>query len=335
MYNDNKCVPAATSIDTPCTQSALQFSHTCQPYIMAPLLNVCVCGGAYACLCVRVCVCDRYWAKGTGYGHGSKTGEVWDNNASAAAQRARDEEIKRVMAALTRAIHHELGELPTVASLVQNLAAQQQQAAAAAAGPSTSAAAAPADAAAPAAAAPATGRGARGGGTRATRSSARAAAAAASAAPAPAAPVPAAAAIPPAAAVPAAAAAAAGPSNAPAAAAASPPGPTLESALAQGAIEPWADSVLSEAEKQEHKEFGSDPEACCAAVQASCLLPVLVRELRAASFSDMCGRESYYASVIKLALQICRPQVCAIPLCYPIRALSPSQYAESYAVPSF
>lgn len=52
----------------------------------------------------------EFWARGTGYGHGDRgKSEVWDARAAEAAQRAHDDELRRVMAALARAIAREMG----------------------------------------------------------------------------------------------------------------------------------------------------------------------------------------------------------------------------------
>ncbi|KXZ41741.1 hypothetical protein GPECTOR_299g811 [Gonium pectorale] len=56
------------------------------------------------------------WARGTGYGSGSRTGESWNVEASQAAQAARDEEIRGLLAVMASALAWELGaEGPAVA----------------------------------------------------------------------------------------------------------------------------------------------------------------------------------------------------------------------------
>jgi hypothetical protein len=54
--------------------------------------------------------------------------------------------------------------------------------------------------------------------------------------------------------------------------------------------------------------FPPSPEACVAAVGSACLMPWLLQELRVTSFNDMCARQPYYASLMRLVLQLCRPQ---------------------------
>jgi len=184
-----------------------------------------------------------YWARGTGYGHGDKgKTEVWDARASEAAQRARDEQLQAVMAALGRAIAREMGPRPAAA-----------------------------EAAAEAAAAAATAGGAAAAEAAATTT-----------------------------------AAAGAPSTS-----AAPAGPSLTALL--GAEAEPQDEVTAEApgEAEEAARWARDPALCARFLAGSCLLPVLIRELRLTSFTDMCARAPYFTTVMKLARELCRPECAA------------------------
>lgn len=43
-----------------------------------------------------VCVFDRAWVKGVGYGHGLSSAEVWNSKKAEAAQAAQDADIQRI-----------------------------------------------------------------------------------------------------------------------------------------------------------------------------------------------------------------------------------------------
>jgi len=73
-----------------------------------------------------------------------------------------------------------------------------------------------------------------------------------------------------------------------------------------------------------------DPVACCSTLAASCLLPFIVRELKAA-FTDMCSRSTYYVAVLQMVRELCAHPLGLQQLCLDVEGSSVAGLVQSLA----